>query len=110
MRRLARVATQKLEDEMGHVLRVIWWLLGSLVLVGCAASDFVTSQTSAVESAPAPEEDLRKLNYYCHNSCLIRVGQCYSGCANEDTEVQCDGQCEDALANCQDMCERIFPW
>lgn len=97
---------------MRAVLRVVWLLLGATVVVGCSATSIpVDSQSSSVESAPAPpDEDMRKLNYYCRTSCLITAGTCYQNCGNEDTEVQCDGQCEDALANCQDMCERVFPW
>lgn len=85
-------------------------MLAGLVAGGCTAADpGVASVSSALESSDGPgDEDMRTLNYYCRNSCLVRVGVCYGNCSNEDEEVMCDGQCEDALANCQDMCEHIF--
>lgn len=42
---------------MRHVLRVVWWLLGSMVVLGCVAEDPPTATSvSAVESAPAPDD------------------------------------------------------
>lgn len=91
--------------------------LFALALCGCTASDGVSSSSvssasSAVESAPAPpEEDMRKkLNYYCHTACLIRAGECSNGCTDEANQAACDSQCDEALFNCADMCERVFPW
>lgn len=98
-------------------------LLAALALAGCAADaasyDDMSSQESAVESAPAPspepetappptsEADMRVIRDACEMKCAVGRTSCHVACgANEYwCNVNCDGD-EDI---CRGQCQVDFP-